>query len=194
MTQRVPDDVVARFTRQQHDWTERVLKGSLDPVEVAQAVQDIINRKQLFKPHSYFKNRKGFAVYRSFQNYILSKTGNTIPYRGLDGVTSYITQRQMSDTKTIDDLLGGMKEARKYSFTLDQIAAMIDFQSNGEDGNLLNNGSANIFYVLVNDILFAVGVTWDTLSHVWYMSAWHLDKNGLCSTSWRVFHNTTLTV
>lgn len=44
MTQRVPDDVVAKFARKQHDWMERVLKGSLDPVEVAKAIQNIIDR------------------------------------------------------------------------------------------------------------------------------------------------------
>ncbi len=43
MTQRVSDKIIATFTRQQHDWMERVLKGSLDPVKVARAVQVIID-------------------------------------------------------------------------------------------------------------------------------------------------------
>jgi len=44
MTQRVPDSIIATFSRQQHDWMERVLKGSLDPVKVARAVQPIIDQ------------------------------------------------------------------------------------------------------------------------------------------------------
>lgn len=44
MTQRVPDSVIATFARQQHDWMERVLKGSLDSNEVARAVQSLIDR------------------------------------------------------------------------------------------------------------------------------------------------------
>lgn len=44
MTQRVPDSVIATFARQQHDWMERVLKGSLDPVKVARAVQVFIDQ------------------------------------------------------------------------------------------------------------------------------------------------------
>ena len=45
MTQRVADnDVIATFAKRQHDWMERVLKGSLDPTEVARAVQVLIDR------------------------------------------------------------------------------------------------------------------------------------------------------
>lgn len=44
MTQIVADDVIATFARRQHNWMERVLKGSLDPEEVARAVHQIIDR------------------------------------------------------------------------------------------------------------------------------------------------------
>ena len=43
-TQVVPtDDVLGRFSRQQHDWFERVRKGSLDPEAVVRAVHSIID-------------------------------------------------------------------------------------------------------------------------------------------------------
>lgn len=44
MTRRVADSAIADFACRQHDWMERVLKGSLDPEEVSCAVQAIINR------------------------------------------------------------------------------------------------------------------------------------------------------
>lgn len=45
MTQCVSDnDALATFARRQHDWMERVLKGSLDPSEVARAEQAPIDR------------------------------------------------------------------------------------------------------------------------------------------------------
>jgi hypothetical protein len=44
MTQRVPDSIIATFARQEHDWMQRVLKGSLDPVRVARAVQVLIDQ------------------------------------------------------------------------------------------------------------------------------------------------------
>ncbi|MBI4118766.1 MAG: hypothetical protein HY452_00705 [Parcubacteria group bacterium] len=39
----VADEVLGRFARQQHDWFERVRKGSLDPEKVARAVHAIID-------------------------------------------------------------------------------------------------------------------------------------------------------
>lgn len=48
MTGIVADEVLGRFARQQHDWFERVRKGSLDPEQVAAAVQKIIDRGNAF--------------------------------------------------------------------------------------------------------------------------------------------------
>lgn len=44
MTQEVSDERLGRFARQQNDWFRRVREGSLDPDEVAHAVQQIIDR------------------------------------------------------------------------------------------------------------------------------------------------------
>lgn len=44
MTRIVPDEVITKFAIQQHDWMGRVLKGSIDPEEVAKAVQEVIDR------------------------------------------------------------------------------------------------------------------------------------------------------
>lgn len=196
MTQRVPDDVVAKFTRQQHDWTERVLKGSLDPVEVARVIQSIINRGQeMFSPHAYFKTRPGLYVWNTFEEHILSEQKKSIPYRGLEGVKNSMLPRNMSDQEIIDEILGGMDELRKHSFTLDQIAAKIDLQPNGEDGELLNNGYANIFYVvLVNEGFFAVSVLWDSGDHEWNVDACPLDENGNWLAVRQVFRNMTLVI
>lgn len=49
-TKIVADDneKIVRWHRRLHDWDERVLKGSLDPEEIARAVQDIIGRGTVF--------------------------------------------------------------------------------------------------------------------------------------------------
>lgn len=195
MTANVADDKVAKFARQQHDWMERVLKGSLDPVEVAQAVQNIINRGQkLFNPHAYFKTREGLWVSDEFANRILTKQPTTMPYRGLEGVTSNNLARNMTDTEIIDELLDGMEEVRKHASTLDQIATMIDLQPKGIDGELLNNGDANIFYVLVGGVLFAVLVYWDSDNRKWNVHGWPLVKRGDWLAGCRVFRNMTLVI
>src|SRR3989344_5841606 len=45
----VPDDVLGKFARQQHDWFERVRKGSLDSGAVVAAVQAIVDQGQFLK-------------------------------------------------------------------------------------------------------------------------------------------------
>lgn len=194
MTQKVEDKKIATFARQQHDWMERVLKNSLDPVEVAQAVYSIIGRGKMFAPHTYFTTREGMWVSSRFANRILAKQTTTMPYRGLEGVASVILARNMTDQEIIAELLGGMEEVRKHPFTLDQVAAMIDLQPNGKDGELLKNGYANIFYVLVDEVLFAVRAYWSSGYCEWRVDAWHLDGHGNWRAGNRVFRNTTLEV
>lgn len=47
-TKIVADDVLGVFARQQHDWFERVRKGSLNPEEITRAVQAVIDRGTVF--------------------------------------------------------------------------------------------------------------------------------------------------
>lgn len=152
--------------------------------------------ENLFYPAAYFKTRQGLWVLDSFEKCILAMQPAGIPQRGLDGVTSQMLQRKMSDKEIIDELLGGMEEAHKYAFTPDQIATVIDLQPNGEDGALLYNGCANIFYVLVMEVLFAFSVSWNSNSDYlrWNVSAWSLGERPSWGTGYRVFRNTTLEI
>ncbi|MFA5997224.1 MAG: hypothetical protein WC791_01920 [Candidatus Paceibacterota bacterium] len=193
MTQRVPDNVVAKFARQQHDWMERVLKGSLNPVEVAQAVQGIINRSKVFNSWDYFKTRKGLWGSDSFTNHILVNLPAVMPNRGLMGVACQKLPRDMTDQQIIETLLGGEGKVRKYAFTLDQIATMIDLQPDGEDGDLVNRENrTNIFYVLVEGFLLHVNVSWN--GDAWFVNAWNcLGGNGKWSAGNHIFYNKILT-
>lgn len=150
--------------------------------------------ENLFNPHLYFKTRQGLWVSDSFINRILSGQKESMPYRGLEGVTSYMLERNMHDKNIIDELLGGMEEVRKHAFTLDQVAAIIDLQPNGKDGKLLNNGYTNIFYVLVNEVLFAVRVHWDSDYREWGVCGWRLGVGGRWYAGNQVFRNTTLAI
>lgn len=147
-----------------------------------------------FNPHTYFSNRDGLYIYDSFERRILLKSKRSMPHRGLEGVTNSMLARSMSNNEIIDEILGGTKETRKHAFTLDQIAAKIDLQPNGKDGDLLNNGYANIFYVLVGEVLFAVRVHWDSGYRGWLVRDLHLDENDGWNAGSRVFRNTTLAV
>ncbi len=43
MTQKVSDERLGRFARQQNDWFRRVREGDLNPDDIAQAIQQIID-------------------------------------------------------------------------------------------------------------------------------------------------------
>lgn len=49
MTQKVSDEKLGEFARKQNDWFRRVQERSLNPNEVAQAIQQIIDRPQKFQ-------------------------------------------------------------------------------------------------------------------------------------------------
>ena len=71
---------------------------------------------------------------------------------------------------------------------------MIDLQPNGEDGELLNNEYANIFYVLVNGVLVTINVRWDSDGRRWRVSDWSLGERCHWNADHRVFRKTTLVV
>lgn len=178
----------------------------LDPSLVSSTLQELIEGKfkneedggvsavRMFNPHTYFKTREGLWVSDGFTSRVLVKQPTTMSYCGLDGATSHTLARSMADQQTIDEMLGGMDEVRSHAFTLDQIAAKIDIQPNGEDGELLNNGYANIFYVLVDGVLFAVYVSWDSDNRKWRVRGWHLGEYGKWYAGDRVFRNKTLVI
>lgn len=146
-----------------------------------------------FNPHDYFKTREGLYVWESFDRDILEQYEESIPYRVLGGIVSTTFIRNMSDQEIIDELLGGMLEARRTSCTLDQIADKINLQQNGEYGNLLNNGCPNIFYVLVKGKFFAVSICWGGPgSKSWLVVGFNIGGREWCPGT-RVFYNTTLT-
>ena len=55
----VADEVLGEFARQEHDWFERVRKGSLNSKEVVRAVQNIIDRGSVF---AYDKRKDGWEL------------------------------------------------------------------------------------------------------------------------------------
>lgn len=134
--------------------------------------------EKMFNPHTYFKTRGGLYIWGTFNEHILSMQDGPMQHRGYEGMTSVVLARNMSDQEIIDELLDGVDEVRAHAVTLDQIAAKIDLQPNGEAGDLMNNGYANIFYVLVKEVLFAVHVHWRSDNREWDVDGWHLGVLG----------------
>ena len=198
MTQRVADDVISKFARQQHDWFERVRKGSLDPEEVASAVQKIINSKRKVFFRDYFDNsNKWLKVDRSFGKLFFGKLDPMIPRRGVDGLTFCTLPYHASDQERIDKFRGNEDDIRKYSCTLDQIADKINLQRNGENGDLSTDGTANDFDVFPSwdDDHIIVYVAWASGPRRWYINAKLYSKDdNFRAAGTRVFFNTTITL
>lgn len=116
MTQRVADEVIAGFSRQQHDWMGRVLKGSLDPKKVAQAVQRIIN-----------KGRSAEGCSSSSFEFV------DIPC-------------ELSNVAILTLYLGGMEKINTTSFSYDQVISFTDIKKDGEMKSPLSLVVPNIFF------------------------------------------------
>ncbi len=143
--------------------------------------------KNPFSLASYFRTRKGLYVYEPFAERILpfAKESDTADI----GRCDYVDQpKDMSDTDIIKTYLSGMVEAKKNASTLAQLRTFLDNQWNGEEGSLLVNGYANIFYCLGEDgNLFAVNAA--LIGGEWEVDGWGFDENGAWVAGNRIFRN-----
>lgn len=156
--------------------------------------QNVASKAKLFNPHDRFVFSEGLCVSEEFNNHILAKQPVTMLCRGLDGITAQTLLCSMTSQQIIEKMLGGADEARRHAVTLDQIATMIDLQPNGEDGELVNNGCANIFCVSVNNDIFLLDVSWRVNIYWWDVGAYMHIKVGDWAAGDKVFRNTTLVI
>jgi len=175
MTRFVADGRIATFARRQHDWMERVLKGSLDPEAVAKEVQKIIDAGQpLFTISNYFSKRPNISVEANFTRHI-SALG-MVPIRKAEDLKApKVLKQKMSDNEISQEFLGG--NAKKNAVCPSQISELIQAQIDGSVGKLLNDGLSNIFYVLgIDEVLFAVLVRWSSTLKHWDIRCFALDE------------------
>jgi hypothetical protein len=103
----------------------------------------------------------------NFEEWFLKKTEGPMSKTTL----CYAKLVRRSVDGPIIDSLGGEEKAETY---LSNVSRLMVNQPNGENGVLLNNGYANIFYVRdVSLVLRAVHVCW--FGHGWYVYAYSID-------------------
>jgi hypothetical protein len=166
---------------------DRLLNGELQLIPIAKAVNSALAE--------FFTTKKGeLYVQKAYVNESFTK--RVLPYHD-DKATADISScdfieppRSMSDSNIIKEYFGGKEVAKKNAFTLNQVKAFIQAQPNGESGNLLNDGYANIFYCIgEGDKMFAVVVDWSSVHEWWQVSVWKLDGISTGSAFRRVFRN-----
>ena len=123
-----------------------------------------------FNPYEYYRNLGGLYVLDGFTNNILSvaKKIKKVPARK---IVSYNLVKASLDAEIRAELPEHhvWEEASEFCAHL---AELIDNQPNGKEGDLLSNGSANIFYVRgKGGRVFTVGLYWLADDRRWRVGA-----------------------
>lgn len=145
-------------------------------------IANIAVKTDTFLRDSFFKNGSvKLYFWDNFVNWILKSMPDEIPvFEGNLSKNRLI--KAMCDSEILKEL------NNPKPLTIPEFAAIIRYlllkQPNGENGDLPNNGCANIFHVQLEDnLIVAVDVYWDSGSREWRLRADGLDDNG-----WRDGH------
>ena len=132
-------------------------------------------RRPVFE--NFFRTREGLWVSEDFRNRVATKAKarNVVPKtRHVD------LARKMTDAQ-IETMLGEGHLFSEVSLC-GLLEKMLSDQSDGKDGQLLNNGFANLFYTASS----VVYVYWSAGYRWWYVSTWQRDDREW-NASYRVF-------
>lgn len=142
--------------------TEIVLKSLKKKIAVV--------NKEKHVPSEYFKTRKGLFVWSSFKESILDKAKDT--KAGAKFSLASFTLSKRANDEEIEKSLP-KKHLFKETNVCAIVANLIEKQSKGEEGVLLNNGYANLFYTS----FLVVFVRWDG-------DEWDVDDWGRGGGAW----------
>ena len=124
-------------------------------------------------PHDFFQTREGLWTSNNFNDYILSGLSKK-KVSVNEMVVGYADLAQSANDAEIGSELPEGYVFEDVNMFLAHLATLIEGQWGGKEGVLQNNGYINIFYVKVNDEVFAVGVRWRAAYREWSCNADHL--------------------
>lgn len=136
----------------------------------------------------YFVNRPGLYIRPGFQALILNSDLKADQAQGIDKVCYVDVPHDMFDADILSRFIGNASHVAMNSFSLSQIAELIDLQKNGEAGLMLLNGYANIFcFQGADNKLLFVTLCWSSNYANWRIEAFDTDENGSWNEGCRVF-------
>lgn len=145
----------------------------------------LATQEEKFDPHTFFTYRNDQVRLRAlhpFPSYVL-RAASLVSSGPAARLSVYELARSAYDREIMAEL------PQDPLVELWQIAELMRRQPQGQDGILLNNGYANIFYVNgVHGRVFAVGVRW--YNDEWRVLAWKLDEGACWGAGCRVFSST----
>lgn len=122
-----------------------------------------------FNPREYFVNRPKLYIWSSFKDRILPNT-EAAKVASTPKVDSF----ELTVASTDEEIEAALPKEHVFTETAvcEVIAALIQKQPDGEEGALVNNGYANLFYTPA----FVVSVRWRGVE--WRISSWVRDDGG----------------
>lgn len=183
------------------DWTKTDSKSLQqfvdDPKWAGQEFQKFLNQKRIlrlkhlqllnpnisissepFSKQEFLNSKLGIKIYMgdNFKNWIVSELLEEIPAFSVN-LASYKLTKNMYDKEIRAEI--GEDDVRTPNEALAIIFSNIAKQPNGEAGDFLNNGYANIQYVrLKNGEVVAVFAPWFSDDREWSLDACRLDGSG----------------
>lgn len=146
---------------------EVVLKSILSLVNGEIASDEI----KTFDPHVFYKMSNELWIGDFFRDNVLAKAASV---KKLSATT--LKSFELTKNAYDRDITSCLPQNYEFDISeaLARIAQMIEQQPNGKEGDLLNNGYANLFYVPG----FVVRVRWGAGRRRWRVSAWGRDDDG----------------
>ena len=160
-----------RFLKRQNPFD---LKPAIRTSKPKAAVLKLVNDQvalmgsENFDPQAYFQTRPGLWVSEEFVSRVRSKAK---PVENLGSATlkSYDLTKAAYDREIKTGL--GANHVFDQSELIARLEQMVGKQQGGEEGELLNNGYANLFYLAG----WVVYVRWNAGRRRWNVGVWKLD-------------------
>jgi hypothetical protein len=128
------------------------------------------------------KEVKFYGIWDNFTNWFLAGNGKIEEPLGEQELRYGNLTKDSVDGPIIQEL-GGEAKAET---TLTELYELLKKQTNGEDGDLLTNGCANIFYIRdTSGVLRAVCVSWRVVG--WFVNACSVEHPDVWDAGLRVF-------
>jgi hypothetical protein len=146
---------------------------------------------KIFSAISYFLAKKIVPSWDDFTHRIINCYPDCVPNRGVEGVIYHDAIKAGFDCDIVKDFWGSLDKAREKSFSLDQIADLIDRQPKGLEGALINNGCSNLFFLGTKDsVLLRACVRWSPDEAEWRFRLYGFGVYGEHLNNVRIFENT----
>jgi hypothetical protein len=149
---------------------------------------EVLRRTAEFNPQAFFKTGDGLYIWDGFKDLVLKSVE---PVSEIPALT--LGKFQLVENACDREIRSELPEGHLFhdpSLLCALIAGLIQQQSNGKAGTLLNNGYANLFYLEVNGKVVVVAVNSRADDQRWHVGArqladhrWHAGNQVLSATA-----------